>query len=205
MMPKPNRKSDVRQAAAQLFRQQGFSATSMDDVSAAVGLNKSSLYHYYSSKSDLLIDVVLAPEKALVERLEMIALDEDPASQLRSIITVVADVSDEWPDEVAVGFAERPWMQHLLDDEQLAELAELRLRMSDRVSLVVRAGQDSGVFKPSIDRLVVIHMLAALAGSHTHSQMHTTDSVAVGDRRKFVESYATLLLNGLIQPRDIAD
>lgn len=45
-------------AAIQLFQQKGYHATSMQDIADAVGLQKGSLYHYISSKDDLLVVII---------------------------------------------------------------------------------------------------------------------------------------------------
>jgi AcrR family transcriptional regulator len=52
---------DQRQAileqAAQLFARQGYSATSMNQVAAACGLSKASLYHYFRDKYSILLSI----------------------------------------------------------------------------------------------------------------------------------------------------
>ncbi len=45
-------------AAINLFREKGYHATSMQDIADAVGLQKGSLYHYISSKEDLLVVII---------------------------------------------------------------------------------------------------------------------------------------------------
>lgn len=49
---------EIVQAAIELFHHQGFHATSMQDLADAVGLQKGSLYHYISSKEDLLVSII---------------------------------------------------------------------------------------------------------------------------------------------------
>ena len=47
----------LREAAA-LFARRGYSGTSMSDIAREVGVRKASLYNYYSSKEDLLMDLL---------------------------------------------------------------------------------------------------------------------------------------------------
>lgn len=49
--------ADILEAAAACFMEQGFSATSIDDVARRLGATKGRIYHYYSSKTDLFFDV----------------------------------------------------------------------------------------------------------------------------------------------------
>jgi AcrR family transcriptional regulator len=48
---------EILQAAAECFMQQGFHATTLDDVARRMGATKGRIYHYYASKVDLFFDV----------------------------------------------------------------------------------------------------------------------------------------------------
>jgi AcrR family transcriptional regulator len=44
----------IAKAAAKLFKEKGYLETSMDDISAAAKLSKGGIYHYFSSKNEIL-------------------------------------------------------------------------------------------------------------------------------------------------------
>ena len=48
----------LMQAAAELFAQRGFTAATMNDVAAAAGVSKATLYHYFQDKHALLGEIV---------------------------------------------------------------------------------------------------------------------------------------------------
>jgi TetR/AcrR family transcriptional repressor of nem operon len=48
----------LRQAATELFAERGYDGTSMADIAERIGIAKASLYNYYSSKDELLLDLV---------------------------------------------------------------------------------------------------------------------------------------------------
>lgn len=48
----------IREAAYGLFRRQGYSRVSMDEIAAAAKLTKRTLYHHFESKDQLLADVL---------------------------------------------------------------------------------------------------------------------------------------------------
>ena len=58
---RPSRWNEIVDAAATLFREKGFVATSLEDIAREVGMYKGSLYHYIKSKEDLLFAVVREP------------------------------------------------------------------------------------------------------------------------------------------------
>lgn len=48
----------ILDAAAQIFSQKGYHATSMSDIARAVNLQKASLYHHISSKQEILVSIL---------------------------------------------------------------------------------------------------------------------------------------------------
>src|SRR5579864_6419477 len=68
--PSRQRGEEVYAAALRLFRQKGYHATSMQDIAAAVGLYKGSLYHYIGSKEDLLVEVFERAMGSLLSEVE---------------------------------------------------------------------------------------------------------------------------------------
>lgn len=52
-----NARADILRAAATCFMEQGYNATSIDDVARRLGATKGRIYHYYPSKADLFADV----------------------------------------------------------------------------------------------------------------------------------------------------
>ena len=63
-------RSQILEAAARVFAGQGYTAATMNEVAAAAGVSKATLYHYYGDKRDLLEQVAsshVARLEALVE------------------------------------------------------------------------------------------------------------------------------------------
>lgn len=54
---KARRKDEIIESAANCFMERGYHATSIDDVARRLDSTKGHIYHYYSSKTDLLFDV----------------------------------------------------------------------------------------------------------------------------------------------------
>ncbi len=82
-----DRTIDIYTKAAEIFHFQGFDATSMSNVAAAVDLTKAGLYYYIESKEDLLFAIM----NYAMERLETLVIEPsrevaDAESRLRSIL-----------------------------------------------------------------------------------------------------------------------
>lgn len=74
------RRRKLLEAAAALYAERGYRATSMNDLATRVGLSKPALYHYMRSKEDLLVELY---EEALRASSDSVAAIE--AGTLRAI------------------------------------------------------------------------------------------------------------------------
>jgi TetR/AcrR family transcriptional regulator len=80
-------REQILAAAARLFATRGYAATTMNDVAAACGLSKATLYHYVRDKHDVLAQV----SRGHVSRLEglmaeVLARRLAPEARLRALI-----------------------------------------------------------------------------------------------------------------------
>lgn len=83
-----DQRAQIAAAAAQLFASRGYTATTMNQVAAASGVGKATLYHYFSDKPGLLEHIAsahVARLEALV--VEVQALHLPPPRHLRTLVT----------------------------------------------------------------------------------------------------------------------
>jgi AcrR family transcriptional regulator len=82
-------RDDILEAAAQIFGQKGFHATSMNDIAQAVNLQKASLYHHVTSKQEILVDVLdQALDMLIANMQEVIERPLPPDEKLRESMRV---------------------------------------------------------------------------------------------------------------------
>jgi len=80
-------RQEILRAAARLFQQQGYDATSMNDVAAALKLSKGGLYHHFQSKDDILFHLMNHAMDITEERvLSPVRGIADPEERLRTLI-----------------------------------------------------------------------------------------------------------------------
>lgn len=80
-------REDILAAAAHLFADQGFSATSMNQVAEACGVAKPTLYHYFQDKQELLAQICDSHVHALLALVEEVKAQQlAPDAQLRALI-----------------------------------------------------------------------------------------------------------------------
>lgn len=93
-------RDDILAAAARLFAEHGFSATSMNQVAEACGVAKPTLYHYFNDKQELLAQICDGHVHSLLALVEEVKSQQLlPDQQLRALIerftAAYADAQDE--------------------------------------------------------------------------------------------------------------
>lgn len=86
-----DRSADLLDAAIHVFSEKGYGAASMQDVADRVGVLKGSLYHYISSKEELLYNVLNASHQEAVQIVDRVQQTEgSPEEQLCLYLSLMA-------------------------------------------------------------------------------------------------------------------
>ncbi len=86
-------RQEILRAAARLFQERGFNATSMNDVAAALKLSKGGLYHHFESKDELLFSLMDHALNITEERvINPVRGIRDPGEALRTLIRLHIEV-----------------------------------------------------------------------------------------------------------------
>jgi len=128
------RRAAILTAAADLFRDRGFRATSLDDIGAAAGISGPAIYRYFASKHELL--AVLIEEAAIAWRVtvdEVLNQNTPPLATLEHLIDAAVAL------ELKNGNLRGVFRQELraLDDNARRRLARIdRVTMAEWVHLL---------------------------------------------------------------------
>ena len=80
----------ILKAAACVFAEEGYSRASVSQVAAACSISKANIYHYYSSKDDLLFAILETYLSGLRDRITGLNLSAlSPADRLRTVIAEI--------------------------------------------------------------------------------------------------------------------
>src|SRR6516165_8017970 len=92
-------RQEILRTAARLFQQQGYHATSMNDVAAALKLSKGGLYHHFQSKDEILFNLMDHAMTITQERVvNPVRAITDPEEALRTLIRLHIEVVLSWRD-----------------------------------------------------------------------------------------------------------
>ena len=142
----------IIRAAGELFAKKGYHSTSMRGISEASGINLSYLYHYVSSKDDILYLFYLKLHEDinfLYQQLEN-SKNEDPIEQLKNFIKLFLEYTHKRKDEMLTIYTES---RHLNRDSLYAVLSIESQRVKSIEKLISR-GIQKGYFRTDSPHMV---------------------------------------------------
>jgi len=150
-MKHSKRKTEIYEAAIQLFRAKGYAAASMRDIAEAVGIEASSLYSHIKSKEDILRDICVRCSKMFDEGMsEVLSSDESRLQKIRSLVHLHIHIATNYPGSVTVFNDE--W-KHLPEEAKEPFIASRRAYESNFRTLL-REGMEAGEFTPRSTKVV---------------------------------------------------
>ncbi|WP_327186070.1 TetR/AcrR family transcriptional regulator [Streptomyces sp. NBC_01334] len=162
------RRQKIIDIAASLFAQQGYAATSINDLGRAVGLAKGALYYYIGSKENLLVEIQARVMGPLLSRARQIAdLDTDPLLRLRllseSLLTIIFRRLDH------IWVYEHDYRS--LSGAELKTLLGQRSDFEQVISGLLAEAVDQGTFRAMPPRLATLQFLNL--HNHTYQWVRT--------------------------------
>jgi AcrR family transcriptional regulator len=136
-------KEAILESAAQVIRQKGFHGASMADIADAVQLQKASLYHHFSSKQEILLELLDRALALLCERIsEVLAQDLPAEEKLRLAMRAYLRALSEQGDLVSVLLLEHRSLDLEFHDRHIPN----RDRFEHMWREILRQGVEQGSF-----------------------------------------------------------
>ena len=184
------RRAEVVAAAARVFAQRGYHATSIEDLIAATGLTRGGLYHYIDGKQELLIAVLDELMDPLLARCrEIIAGPGTAEEHLRAVTRAWLAHVAAHRDHMVVFNQERRTLER---DPAWAHIRAARRDFEALLGGILRRGIDEGAFAPADPQLALKALLGM--GNHT-AQWFAPDGRL--DAEQIADGYCALLLDGI--------
>ena len=163
------RRDEILDKAARLFRKTGFSATSMRMIASATGMEASSLYNHIDSKQDILEELlfsVAAEFTGGMARAEQISTG--PYAQLEFLVDLHIDLTLRWPDRIALVTGD--WVH--LEEPKLKAYIELRRDYENRFQAIIDEGKKTGELDEIHSDLGLYSILSSLHWLYSWTARH---------------------------------
>ena len=152
-------RAQILRAAADLFRERGYQASTVEHIAARLGMSKASLYTHFRAKEEMLAAISRETIEAFTRDLNLVLGSRlDPAEKLRRVVR----------QHVRFVIANRSFLTVFFSEEAnlparfVRAIAGQKDRYDKGVESVIADGIRRGVFRDVPPRLVVFGLLGML-------------------------------------------
>ena len=153
------REEAIVQTANRLLAEKGFESMTVDEVAAAVGIAKASLYKHFPSKEDLAAAAMVRIMQRTLEFLASEPPEDKPVAKLRAVV--------RWSMQVQLA-GEMPSLPHQNSTLRAALMnnrayLDRLVTISDQLGGWIQAAQADGSLNPKLPAIAVLYTLFARA------------------------------------------
>jgi AcrR family transcriptional regulator len=150
-------KRQILEAAADLIRESGQYYVTLDQIAERLHISKVSIYHHWTSKQEILFDLLRIGYKVFVENLEIIARCDDPpdVKLRRAIENHVAQAVNSGINPM---LGDKEWR---LVNKYRKEIVKLRDTYDQMFYQIINDGIEQGIFKKVNARLLHFTIMGA--------------------------------------------
>lgn len=192
-----NRREEISRAAVTVFHRLGYNAASVSAVAAEMGVDRASLYYYFSSKEQMFDEIVrsvLEENSALAARIAASGIS--PVRKMREIVTsLMISYSDNYP---LLFVYIREDLAHVSDKRSAwsKEMRSLNRSIEQAFIDIIEQGYADGSFRRiGSARTVTYGILGMLNWSHRWFKPERSESA-----HQIGTTFAEMVLNGLEAP-----
>lgn len=187
------KRRNILKIAAEVFAREGIERASMNAVAKSCGISKANIYHYYSSKNDLVFDIL----DSYLSELRQVMCDADrstlsPETKLRSIAKDFLMAYEGMDNEHKIQSEGLPYLER----ERQEILKEYQRDLVDLVSCVLKECSPDVLGKNTNEcRHVTMSVFGMLNWFYMWNPKATKKA-----RQDYAASVAELTLNGIMAP-----
>lgn len=154
-----NRKTEIINCAAKLFKEKGYSAVTMRDIAQTMDIKAASLYNHIKSKQEILVLIIIELAEEFTFKMNKIVSSNDNCiTKIKNVIQLHVDITQRNVDALAC--LNNDWM-HLTDDE-LAYFIKMRQEYEQNFRIIIKKGIQDGEIKNYNQEVIIFSILSTL-------------------------------------------
>lgn len=193
-LDKSIRKRMVIDAAIKVFHQKGYRTATLDDVANELGLTKTALYHYISSKENLLSQIYIQAMENFFSTVHKIAdMDLSPPEKLRYFVRHhLKNIVIQNLAMFTVFFSE----ENQLPERDFQKIRREKRRFTQVVEDIIEEGKDQGYFRGVNAKLQANAIIGMCNWLYRWYKPNTSSFTP----DEIEDEFINLIENGLTQP-----
>jgi AcrR family transcriptional regulator len=153
MKDKTNKFKKILVIASEIFAKKGYEATSVREIALKAGLNKATIYHYFSSKEEILFKIMdNAMEEALKNLEAILSEDSDALEKFENVLKFYSKYYVSKQAELSLLVNELNSLKH----EYKTLLTEKEKKYVDLMKSVLYELKKKGVLKEELPITVIV-------------------------------------------------
>lgn len=186
-----NRKKEIVETAAKLFRKKGYSAVSMRDLAQELGIKAASLYNHIQSKQEILALVIMRVAANFTMHIdEGLPKNGTSIEKLEEIIRMHVAITIQKIDFLAC--LNNDWIH--LDDKNRVSYLEMRTNYESKFREILQQGMKADELEKRDPEIMVFSILTTLRTLYLWYGKHQDV-----DASTLKEDLVNVLLQGIIQ------
>ncbi len=147
-----NRAKEILEVAAKLFREKGFKATSIQDISDALGLEKGAIYYWVKNKDEILYMLIETEGQMFLDMIRKLMEENiNPVEKLKRFIKNHIKIMTENLDKTAVFFSE----YKSLPEKWKKKVMNFRDEYESFLRKVIEEGQEKREIRKDLDSKLI--------------------------------------------------
>lgn len=197
------RRQHIVSTAMAVFKQKGYQATTLSDIAREAGLNRATLYYYFSGKAEIFDEIVSGAVEANALRAEEIWSSDLPAPQkLQHLIeSLMASYAENFP--CLYVFVQEN-LAHVAPDrlEWSRRMRQLNHRYEDALIGIVRDGIEEGTIRATGEPRIMAYGLLGMLGwtSRWFNPDQSSQSAS-----EIARTFSDIFLSGVVTDAEGAD
>lgn len=163
-------RDEILQAARILIGEKGHVLMSMDDLAAQVGISKPTLYSFFATKDELVIEAAVSMMVEVIEFIETVPETQSPLKRLSLLLQTILERQIDTET-----MQPRPWrsetFQFLCEQEQAHTVIQ---RVDEVIVSLAQQAIEQGEIESSYDVALVVRIFSTLI--HTLNIGYTTSA-----------------------------
>ena len=201
--PEAPGRSRILEAAKQLFADEGYGATSMQDIARRAGTSKANVFHHFGSKAELYKAVLAAVVEIQQRQLAQLQTDSSEDALTRYIRI---ELDDMFSDPAMVRLFMRQMLSEVQDPQRAqAEDTLVRTLVTVRDSLLPLVREDNDQTDPGsgdLEQRALVLAMTLLGTNYVYFQLRDVWARQTGEAMLDVTDYSRLLAESLASTLD---
>lgn len=184
-------KRKIFETSMKLFADKGYDATSVEEITATVGVAKGTLYYHFSSKEEIFNFLVEEGMKLLHNSVEIKTENlENPVDKIRAVMLIQLKVMRKY-DEFITILLSQIWG----NEPRHQQFRTYIYQYMNVIESFIQEGIDKGVFRECNTRLIA----EMLFGTICPLKIYKIENVEELDTEKIVDELMAFIIDGILK------